>query len=267
MSELNTSKIIDFHAHIFPDKIAEKAVESIGAYYGLTMRGKGTADDLCEKGKRIGVWKYLVHSTATKADQVRAVNQFIKIACREHDCFIGFGTLHPGLSDIEGEMERLVSLDLKGIKLHPEFQNFSIDDEAMMPIYRSAEGRLPILMHMGDQNKDSSSPVRLARVLDKFPQLTIIAAHLGGYRMWDEARRVLAGADIYYDTCSSLSFIEPDKAAQIIRGFGTDRVLFGTDYPMWDHDQELELIRRLALSPEEQEKILWKNAGRLLNIA
>ncbi|MDP4094307.1 MAG: amidohydrolase family protein [Bacillota bacterium] len=259
-------KIIDAHAHIFPEKIAERAVESIGQYYGINMYGGGTVEALIESGSRVNVNKYLVHSTATRVEQVTTINDFIADAISRHDCLIGFGTLHKELDDIDGELDRIISLGLKGIKLHPEFQNFSIDDPDMMPVYKAVEGKLPILIHMGDENKTSSSPEKLVKVMDRFPRLTFIAAHFGGYSMWDESIRYLVGRNVYFDTSSSLFKLDYKKAIHIIREHGIGKILFGTDYPMWPHDEELERFLKLELTDEERELILWKNASRLLNI-
>jgi len=258
--------IIDIHAHVFPDKIAEKAVQSIGGYYGLTMRGPGTVEGLLASGHSHGVVNYVINSTATRPDQVRAINEFISETCNRDDRLIGFGTLHPDLEELAAEFERFPSLGLRGVKLHPDFQHFDIDDPAMLPIYALAEGRLPVLIHMGDVNSDASSPVRLARILDRFPDLIVIAAHLGGYQMWDESLRLLAGRNLYFDTSSSLEFLAPQAATEIIRKHGVSKILFGTDYPMWMHEDELLRFDRLELTEEERERILWKNAAALLGI-
>jgi len=259
-------KIFDVHAHIFPEKVAEKAVESIGNFYGIRMAGAGTAEDLLDSGRRINVLKYVIHSTATRVEQVGAINDFISGVQNANNCFIGFGTLHPGLENVETEVERIISLGLKGIKLHPDFQDFNIDDSEMLPIYRTLEGRLPVLMHMGDENRTSSRPKRLARIMELFPKLTIIAAHLGGYQMWDESMEYLVGKNLYFDTSSSLWKLDRTRVVEIIRRHGVNKVLFGTDYPMWSHEDELERFNRLDLTQEEREFILWKNACRLLNI-
>ncbi len=258
--------IIDAHSHIFPDKIANKAVGSIGDYYGKTMACAGTCEDLIEHGKVINVVKYIVNSTATKVEQVQPINSFIAEACKKHDCFIGLGTIHPDVEDVEAEVSRIISLGLKGIKLHPDFQDFNIDDEPVMKIYRAAEGKLPILIHMGDENRTSSRPKRLAKVLDMFKGLVVIAAHLGGYSMWDESMDCLVGRDVYFDTSSSLAFVDKNKVKDIIRKHGAQRVLFGTDYPMWTHKEELERFNNLELDDNEKEMILYSNALRLFNI-
>ncbi len=261
------SKIIDAHAHIFPPKIAEKASGSIGNYYGMKMFADGTIEELLKNGSQINVSKYLVHSTATKVEQIKTINDFIEEAVNKYDCFIGFGTLHPLMEDIKQEVDRIISMGLKGVKLHPEFQNFNIDDENMLPVYSALEGRLPILMHTGDSMKTSSSPERMAKILDMFPNLVVIAAHFGGYDMWEESIKHLVGRkNVYFDSSSSLFKIDYDIALKIIKDHGTDKILFGTDYPMWSHAKELERFEKLGLSDEECEMILHKNAEKLLGL-
>ncbi len=261
----NKYKIIDIHAHIFPDKVASKAVKAIGNYYGVSMEGSGTVDGLLENGSAIGVSKYVVHSSATDVHQVSAINDYVSEVQNSYSQLIGFGTLHPGLPEPLKEVERIISLGLHGIKLHPEFQHFVIDAEEMMPVYKAIEGRLPLLIHMGDENTDSSSPVRLARVLDMFPDLVVIAAHFGGYRAWDEALKYLVGRDVYMDTSSSLYFLEPSRATYMIREHGINKMLFGSDYPMWNHKEEFERFLRLDLNEEERACILYENAYKLLS--
>lgn len=258
--------IIDIHAHIFPDKIAEKAVDSIGRYYGVAMRRNGTVNGLLESGRNIGVRKYIVHSSATTVEQVKAINDYVAGVKDAHPEFIGFATLHPALPDIPAEVERIIKLGLKGLKLHPEFQHFTIDDDNMLPIYEAVEGRLPVLIHMGDQNVDSSSPVRLARILDRFPQLVVIAAHFGGYRMWDLSCEYLMDRNVYMDTSSTLDFISPKRAVEMIRRHGVEKMLFGSDYPMWDHSEELDRFLALGLTEEERRAILSGNASELLSV-
>lgn len=264
MSINKSYKIIDTHAHIFPDKIAERAVDSIGNYYGIRMRRSGTVEGLLESGRSIGVSKYVVHSSATNVEQVKAINDYVFSVQSAHPELVGFATLHPDLEDIDQEVERIITMGLHGVKLHPEFQHFSIDDEKMMPLYKAIEGKLPTLVHMGDQNRDTSSPVRLARVLDRFPELVVIAAHFGGYSMWDLSSDYLIGRNLYMDTCSSLPFLDHDRAVLMIRKHGVNKMLFGTDYPMWDHAEELDRFMQLELTEEERRAILHDNAYRLL---
>jgi uncharacterized protein len=266
MIETSDHPVIDFHAHIFPEKIARKAVDAIGKYYGIKMCGKGTASDLVSEGSRIGVQKYIVHSSATVPEQVIPINDFIIDMCAKYPAFIGFGTLHPFFTNISQEIDRITSCGIRGIKLHPDFQNFSIDDDSMMSVYRAIGSALPVLIHMGDENKDSSSPSRLLKILDRFPDITFIAAHLGGYQMWRESMNTIAGRNVYFDTSSSLAFLKPDEASDIIRAHGIDRVLFGSDYPMWIHKDELERFLKLDFTEKERSQILHENAAKLLGI-
>ena len=260
------ARIIDAHAHIFPDNIAAKAVAATGGYYGIPMDGDGTVAGLLNSGAEIGVSRYIVHSTATRPEQVVSINDYIAAEVKKHREFIGFGTLHAGFGGIAGETERIISLGLRGIKLHTDFQGFAIDDEAAMLIYAAAEGRLPVLFHMGDAKSDLSHPARLARVLARFPRLTAIGAHLGGYSAWGESEKHLVGKNLYFDSSSSLDFLPPARAAAIIRAHGAEKILFGSDYPMWSHSSELARFMRLPLTEAERELILYNNAARLFDI-
>lgn len=254
----------DAHAHIYPEKIAEKATASVGAFYGLKMNNVGLPDILVQQGGMAGIDRFAVCSVATKVEQVRSINRFIEEACREHPQFIGLAAWHQDIVDIEGELDDIESRGLKGIKLHPDFQEFRIDDPKMLPFYRAVSRRgLPILFHTGDNRKDFSSPRRLARLLEKIPELKCTAAHLGGYTEWRAARECLQGPNVYVDTSSSLAFISRDEALASIEHFGTDRVLFGTDFPMWRAEDELKAFFGLGLTAEENKAILYDNFSRL----
>ena len=261
-----SERIIDVHAHIFPDRLAPRASGSIGGFYGMGMAHDGSVAGLIKSGNSTGdSWTYVVDSSATKPEQVQTINDFIAEQASLHDEFIGFGTIHPDFPDIPGEIDRLGGIGLRGLKLHPDLQNYPMDAERAFPIYEAAEGRIPILMHMGDAVRDYSSPKRLLRVLERFPRLVVIAAHLGGYRDWNEAT-VLAGSPVYLDTSSVLFELPPATALSIMRNHGMDRILFGTDYPMWDHDGELARFGKLDLSPDERRHILFENAAKLLGL-
>ncbi|MGN0795352.1 MAG: amidohydrolase family protein [Christensenellales bacterium] len=260
-------KIIDIHAHIYPEKIARKAVESIGSFYGISMvGGNGTSENLIASGGKIGVEKYVVHSTATKPEQVESINNFISGECLSHSEFIGFATLHPDMEEeaIAKEVERVKGLGLHGIKLHPDFQRFFIDEDRAEKIYRQVEGKLPILFHTGDPRYDFSSPLRMSRVAKRHPNLISIGAHFGGYGRWDEVE-VYKGLDnMFFDTSSTLFKLSAEQAKKIIKTLGIDKFMFGVDFPMWEHDKELERFYGLRLSDSDSEKILYQNAVRFL---
>ena len=257
--------IIDAHAHIFPDKVAARAADGISSFYNLKVRFDGTVDSLLKINEKAGIDMAVVQSVATVPEQVHNINSFIAEQVRlPPDKFIGVGALHADFPALSGPPERIISLGLKGIKLHSDFQKFNIDDPKAFPIYEAAEGRLPILFHCGDDRYDFSHPRRMYNVMKRFPKLTIIGAHLAGWTKWDEAAELFSGGVIYADLSSSLYAMTPEHAAELIRKLGTKRVFFGTDYPMWSAVEELERFRRLPLTAEEQEDILSRNVLRLL---
>ncbi len=258
-------KIIDAHAHIFPNKVAVKASQNIGKFYGIPMRFDGTANTLLELGRRSGIDQFLVQSVATVPEQVESINDFIaQMVSRHPDKFIGFATMHPDYPDIEAEVDRVISLGLKGIKLHPDFQQFCINSKNACRIYEVIEGRLPMLIHTGDYRYPYSKPAFMAEVMRKFTKLDAICAHLGGWSEWETAAAVLPGDRVWVDTSSSLYALEPRRVREIFDSFGVDHVLFGTDYPMWDPDDEMARMAKIELSDDERENIMHANAERLL---
>ena len=262
-------EIIDAHAHIYPEKIAEKATSTIGSFYDIKMEmPAGTAQRLLEDGGANGISRFVVHSVATTAHQVRSINEFIKREVDAHPEFIGFITLHQDLTEEEmiAEVDLAVSNNMHGIKLHPDFQKFNIDDERAEKFYRAASDKLPILFHVGDDRYEYSRPCRLVKMAKKYPCVTFIAAHFGGYRCWDDAPLYKGLDNVYFDTCSSLMFIDPKRARELIDMHGADKFLFGTDFPMWDARSELERFYAVPMSDDEREMILSGNIKRLLKL-
>ena len=139
--------IIDFHAHIYPEKIAEKATAAVGTFYGdAPMAWHGRAQELIESGSKIGVEKYIVHSVATKADQVESINNFIISACEKFPQFVGFATMHPDYENFDAELDRVYAAGLRGVKLHPDFQKFQCDMPQMDGLYsKCAALNIPVL--------------------------------------------------------------------------------------------------------------------------
>lgn len=261
-------KIIDAHCHIYPDKIAQKAADGTGNFYHMTPLMDGKISTLLEHGQNAGTTHFIVQSVATTPLQVSSINNFIANAVAESDGkFTGLGTLHPDSENIKEDIEELKSLGLKGVKLHPDIQKFKIDDYRMLKIYELCEGNLPILMHTGDSRFDFSNPNRMVPILDIYTNLTVIGAHFGGWSVWEEATEKLSKyKNFYVDTSSSLYAMSPEKAKEIILAYGTDRVLFGTDYPMWEPETELDLFMKLDLSDKQREDILYNNAAKLFSI-
>ncbi len=258
-------EIIDCHCHIYPEKIAAKAVESIGKFYDIPMDNNGTIADMLQMGANAGITHYIVFSVATTPHQVKSINEFIARTVAEHDGIMtGLGTLHPYSEDIHGDVEHLLELGLKGVKLHPDIQGIAIDDPQCLKICEEIQGKIPLLLHTGDYRYDYSNPNRLKTILEMFPELTVIGAHFGGWSIWEEAAMELCRyKNLMVDSSSSLYALKPEKAAEIVRMYGAERVLFATDYPMWRPDEELERFFNMGLTDEENEMILYKNARKL----
>ena len=215
----------------------------------------------------------MLFSVATNAYQVQKVNDSIAALAEksrtEGFLTVGFAGMHQDLPDFAAEIDRVEKLGLCGVKIHPDIQGIDIDDPKMMKLYEILEGRMPVYFHMGDDRPEYrfSEPKKLRRVLDRFPGLEVVAAHLGGYRACDEAIEYLGGhPNVWYDTSSSLWYLSAEEASRIIAALGHDRIMFGTDYPVKNIGTEMELFSRLTLTDAQREDILWNNAMRFLHL-
>ena len=257
-------QIADIHAHVFPDAIARKASESIGAFYHMEMSPgqDGTVRQLLIRHEEARITHACIHSVAVTPHSIDAINRFIAQCVRQHpDRLTGYGAIHPERGNLPGLIEEVKQLGLKGFKIHPDMQQFALDSPKAMEMFAAIEGRMPIIIHTGDCRFEYSRPRQMKKVLDTFPDLVCVCAHLGGWSEWDDAWRILADYEnVYVDTSSSLYAFTPEEGRKIIRHYSRDRVLFGTDYPMWKPAEELARFYRLKLMEEEEEKILWRNA-------
>ena len=261
--------IIDTHCHVYPDKIARKAAEATGHFYGLPPKMDGTVETLRQISRQAGICHNIINSVATTGHQVESINHYIAATAAESGgTMTGLGTLHPDSPDPEKDIEQILSLGLKGIKLHPEIQGFCIDDPAILRFFEIAGERLPFLLHLGDKRYDKSNPNRMKKVLESFPHVRFIGAHFAGWSLWEEATYTLKGYDnLIADSCSALYALSPEKAVELIHAFGTDRILFGTDYPLMSPLEEMERFDRLSLTETEREKILYRNAAAYYGIS
>ncbi len=260
-------EIIDIHTHIYPDDIAQKATDSVQEFYGIgagTMNG--TASMLLRQGDAAGISRFVILPVAIRSDRVHGINDFIVQQVKNCHRFIGFGTVHAAMEGIADETERIAALGLKGIKMHPDSQRFSIDDERLYPMYEAARGRLPVLLHMGDHRYNYSHPIKLRRILDLFPGLTVIAAHFGGYSMYETACELLKDTDCIMDISSSLMFLSKEEARRYVGIYGAERLAFGSDYPMWDPVTEVQHFMELDLPLDQMEQIAAKTAQRVLKL-
>ena len=261
--------IIDAHAHIYPEKIAAKAVSAVGQFYGVeqSMAGKGSADDLLANGGGAGITHFIVHSAATSAHSVPTINSFLADQATQHPEFIAFGTMHPDLApdEMEAEVERALKIGLHGFKLHPDTQQVDMDDPRLMTFYEIIAGRVPLVVHTGDYRQDFSNPRRLERILRTFPDLVVDAAHLGGWSIYDVGfdvlhENLLNAERLFVDASSAFTWIGRRHMRELIRMWGADRVMFGSDYPMWSPAHELNEMLHCDLTDDELEKVLFRNA-------
>lgn len=259
--------IIDFHCHIYPDPIAEKATQSIRDFYELQGgHMNGTVQTLLRQGDAAGIGQFVVLPVGMRPDKVRHVNDFILAEAAAQPRFIGFGTVHAGMEDLCEEAQYIMDSGLHGIKMHPDFQKFAIDDERLFPFYETVAGKIPVMYHMGDKRYDYSHPIKLRRVLELFPKLQVVAAHFGGYSMYETAYELLKNKDCIFDVSSSLMFMPEGVAEKYINAFGPERMVFGTDYPLWDPVTETARFFRLKLTDDQFEQIAHKTAEQFLHL-
>jgi predicted TIM-barrel fold metal-dependent hydrolase len=257
-------RIIDAHCHIYPDKIAPKAVESVGEFYRIEMRGAGSTDDLLACQQQAGISASIVHSVALRAANVQSINDFIAEQARLHPSLIGFATMHQEFEDMEAEVERCIAAGLKGFKLHPDSQGVNADDPRLMRFYGIIEGRLPLILHCGDYRWDNSHPRRIREILHAFPRLVLNAAHFGGWSLYDLAVEYLKDERCFMDVSSASVYLGPRRTTELIRIYGAERILFGSDYPMWSPAEEVERFAKNDLTDAERELICWRNAERFI---
>lgn len=259
-------KIIDMHTHVYPDAIAAKAARSIRSYYHLGENMDGTISTLLEHGAAAGVEHWLILPVAVKPDHVQSINNFTHQQVVQHACFTGFGTVHAEMENMPEEVRRIGELGLKGIKIHPDCQHFHIDDPRLFPLYEEIQGKLPMMIHLGDERYDYSHPARLRKVLQEFPNLLVCAAHFGGHTMYETAKEYLSDTNCILDISSTLMFLDKRTAEGYVNHYGAQRLAFGTDYPVWDPVREVERFLSLNITEEQKEQIAWKTASRFLNL-
>ena len=275
--------IIDFHVHVFPDKVAAKAIETLEGIYGAKAFSDGTVAGLLEQMDKSGVDISVIQSVSTAARQVVSINTWVSELEKQFP-LIGFGTIHPQVEDYKDEIQRMKELGIKGVKFQPSFQEFYPDDEKMFPIYEELiKAGLIILFHAGDEIRPApivySTPERLSRMLDamkrdidlynyrvdKLGYTKIVAAHIGGYKMWDQVEKHLIGRDIYFDASFFFGYIEDNEAIRLIRAHGVDKILFASDFPFGYQQNDIKAVMESDLTDEEREKIFCENASTLLN--
>lgn len=267
MTEKKISRpVIDAHVHVFPPLLAVRASDNIVRYYGIPRQGDGSADGLLAAGEAFADIRFVISAAALSPSNPSPGNDFLLELAASEERFLPLCSVHPamGAESAIRELERCFARGALGVKLHPDFQRFYADDERAMEIYRYiASRRMPLLIHVGDPKADFSHPRRVRKILEAIPELTIVAAHLCGYRAWEDAKTYLIGTPVYTDTSEALHWLSPEEVYALIQRHGTDRVLFGSDFPLWDPRYSYDGIDALPLTDEEKEQIFCRNALRV----
>lgn len=263
--------VIDFHTHAFPDTLAERAIASLvkGAKGKYLPCSDGTVSGLLENMEKFKVDISVVQPVITKVSQTKTLNEWAKSICS--DKLISFGGIYPHTEDYKADIDFVVSLGLKGLKFHPEYQNFEVYSERMLKIYDYALNKgLILLFHAGFdpafEPPFHSSPRDFAKIANELRGGTIVAAHLGGQKMWDEVAEELAGSDVYLDTSMGFKYYTKEQFLKILKIHGADKILFGSDSPWSSADEEIEALKALPITKEEKDKILYKNAVKILGL-
>ena len=261
-----TMLVIDAHTHIFPDSQAASILQNTARMFNVRTYGAATASDLIEQMDKNGIAFAAIHMVAPGPAHVRDTNSWL--IGLDRDRLIKFGTLHPDYRNVRDEIRRLADSGVRGIKFQPDVQQFTPDDRMRTyPVYEElAKHNLTVMFHVGGEPlpapSNRSRPEMIGRIAQDFPQLTIIAAHLGGLNMWEQVYEHLAGLrNIYMESSLSYRFISPCLAEKIIAKHGYKKIFFGTDYPFAPIGESLKAARSVPfLTPLQREAILGLNA-------
>ena len=266
--------LIDFHTHIFPDKIAPATVASLAEAGGTRPEGgTGTLDDLEGVALREGISLCVNLPVATRPDQAASINRFAREVNRREGRVISFGAIHPDAAEPERELEELAEAGFRGIKLHPDYQGHYADDPSVIRVVREAKRLgLHTVFHGGVDiafpNDVHAAPERISRLLSALGEGEgkVIVAHIGGYRLWDDVERVLVGRDVFFDLSYGIDHLPPEQLLRIVTRHGADKILFGSDYPWRDPADIDRVLSKLPLSDGQFSLIRSGNAERLLGL-
>ena len=281
--------VIDFHTHTFPDAIAASTLKKLSGVSHSAPFTDGTGTGLAASMAEAGVDLSVVLPVATSPRQVRHINEAAALANRRtaETGLFSFGCIHPDCENWREELDRIAALGLKGVKLHPVYQGVDLDDPRYLRILtRAGELGLVAVTHagvdIGYPDAANCLPRVLLRAVRQAGPVKLVAAHMGGWKRWEEALELLADTSVYLDTSFSLGRMTPlgdgyygpadlellgeEQFVRMVRAFGADRILFGTDSPWSGQRESVEWLRALPLAEGEKAAILGGNARRLLGM-
>ena len=267
MNDTDLDGIIDFHAHAFPDGLAERAIAHLEKEGNAKAFLDGRVSSLLASMDSAGIGRAVVCSIATKPDQFAPILNWSRQIASQR--IVPLPSIHPKGPDPVGKARLVAQAGLLGIKLHPYYQDFEIDDPALFHFFRVLEQMgLLVVCHTGFDfafpHDRKADPVRIVRLLDKVPNLRFVATHIGAWDDWDEVERHLLGKPITMEISMSLERLGPRRGREFLTAHPADRILFGTDSPWASQAETLSLARALGLEPERERRLLWENAQALL---
>lgn len=258
---------LDFHTHIFPDRVADRAIAALIETYQAQPQGEATVAGLLQAMDAAGVDRAVVCPVATRPDQVVSINRWV--TALDRDRFVPFAALHPDFEGLDEELRFLRDQGVRGLKLQPHFQGYELESLALLRMFERL-GDFVVLMHGGQEIKPIPSvpttPERLRALHERFPQQRLVIAHLGGYQMWEGVEESLLGQNVYFDLSYTFNRLDDATIARFIAAHGVERILFGSDYPWMLPAQARAGLRRLGLPPDQERMILAENAVRLLGL-
>ena len=262
------SGIIDFHTHAFPDELAATAIPYLEEEGDVKAFLNGTVADLLRSMDRTGIEKSLICSIATRPKQFRSILDWSKTI--RSDRIIPLPSVHPKAVDLVEQLHIIHEEGFYGIKLHPYYQDFFIDDTKLDEMYGTlVENDLLVVMHTGFDiafpRMELCGPGRVVKVINKFPDLKLITTHLGAWDQWDEVRDLLIGKPIYMELSYALDFLDPQVARSMILDHPAEYIVFGSDSPWSDQANTLNLLRTLELDQHLFDQITSLNALKLLS--
>lgn len=259
--------MIDFHSHIFPDKIAHKTIEHLASFCGTKPYIDGTKDKLLAAMDEVGIEKSILLPVLTSPTQFDSVYRFISQFLEGR--LISFGGIHPDNEDYKEKLRLLKNQGHLGIKMHPDYQNTYFSDIKFKRIISYAsELDMICVIHAGQDpyspNDIHCTPKMISELIDEVKPTKLVLAHMGGHMMEDDVENYLFGKEVYFDTAYVLDKMPINQIVRMIRRHGSDKILFGTDTPWGGHKEFVDSFKKLPLTDWERNLILRENANKLL---
>lgn len=276
------NKIIDAHAHIFPEKIVKGALDILSKQIQMEPDIYASPDGLIDSMNKNGIECSICLPVVVKEEQTISINDYIIELNKKYKNLISLGGIHPDFKDYKKELKRLKDASVKGIKIHPVYQNCDINDERYVNIINEAfKLGLIVVAHAGldpgfpdSRRSDINHTLNL---LDKIGKGKLVLAHMGAYGQWDEVKKKLCGKDVYFDCAmcfgdaskfdgTSYTLMNKDTFEDIFYSHDENKILFGSDIPWGRVKSMLDFVNNTSLSDEQKDKLLYLNAKRLFNI-